>query len=274
MKVKQIGILLMVVLLLIVVGVVVFTLAKNTNAISWKVVNYSDQSPIEGVEVFVTQNGSGIKRGRLVWGQYYSSQTVTDHEGVFRATGLADDIVIIRVEKDGYIPTVGFYTPDEITTIKMKQVNPEYVALPSGVLQIGYQEEKPFGWVFAEQKTTFRQDEADIFPTNTEHGVLLKSTGGITFVSKNKIGVDQNMLVYTDTAPADGYSSSVVINTDSDAGVFFVKTKDEDYAKFSFDAQNYAVAGSDTTLEGNSWTLLLEYVFNPDGTRNVEYQSY
>ena len=93
--------------------------------------------------------------------------------------------------------------------------------------------------------------------------------GGIRFVAREELGVDNMFLIYTDTAPLDGYESTAELDFDSDGGIYFVKTRDgEQYAKFEFIPTAFAMESATDIARD----LSLHYVYNPDGSRDLRYQ--
>src|SRR3989344_5582503 len=164
MKLKVIFLALICLLLVSVFGVLFFKASQSNKSISGVVVNYADSTPISIAKVSITQNGAGFIGGRFVWGEYYNFDTITDSKGTFSAHGLANDSVIIDVTADGFVHHVGWYPVGQVADIKLKRLNPNYSPLPSGSLEIGFEDGKAFGWIFSERRKTFDPNEADIFP--------------------------------------------------------------------------------------------------------------
>jgi hypothetical protein len=149
-------------------------------------------------------------------------------------------------------------------------------SLPSGFLRLGQKTDGSlYGWDFSSGALTATADDADIFPESVEPGsrgnMLLRVSGGggIRFVSREELGVDNMFLVYTDTAPADGYETTAELDFKSNGGIYFVRTRDgQHFAKFEFIPTAFAMESAPDIARD----LSLHYVFNPDGTRELRYQ--
>jgi hypothetical protein len=263
-------------LILAIICIVIFIMTINSAAkqvVEVKIVDYHTLKPIKNAQVLVAQSGIGFIGGRFVWGQYYKYTAATNSDGTIHAKNLSDDSVFIRVDHNGYISLLGTYPIKTIITLKLKQKSKDYVALPWGNLEIGVENGRPFGWIFTKKRKTFEPDEADIFPEIVNGSLYITAAKGINFLSKETINATSSLLIYTDTAPYDGYVSKEKLDLKSTSGVYFVITQDKNYAKFLFDSYSgYTSKGSIKNFHGNNWALLLKYVFNPDGSRNLPYQ--
>ncbi len=57
------------------------------------------------------------------------------------------------------------------------------------------------------------------------------------------------------------------------AAVFFVRNQDgHHHAKFFFNPRTYGTEGSERDYEKGNWALMLEYVYNPDPSRNLPFE--
>lgn len=255
---------------------VIFIITINSTAnreLELQIIDYHTLKPIENAQVLVTQSGIGFIGGRFVWGQYYKYTSTTNSGGTIHARNLTDQSVFIRADHDKYISLFGTYPIKPIITLKLKQKSKNYVTLPWGNLEIGVKNGHPFGWIFAKKRKTFNSNDADIFPEIVNGSLYITATKGINFLSKETIGATNRLLIYTDTAPYNGYMSREKLDLKSTSGVYFVITQDNNYAKFVFDSSSgYSYTGSIKNFHGNNWALFLEYVFNPDGSRNLPYQ--
>ena len=238
-----------------------------------RIIDYQTLKPIENAQVLVTQSGTGFVGWRFVWGQYYKFTSTTNSEGTIYARNLSGQSVFIRVDHDEYISLMGTYPIKPIITLKLKKKSKGYVALPWGNLEIGVENGCPFGWIFSERKKTFDPNEADIFPEIVNGLLYITAAKGINFFSKEAIGATNRLLIYTDTAPYNGYVSKEKLDLKSTSGVYFIITKDNNYAKFEFDsASGYSSEGSIKNFHGKDWGLFFKYVFNPDGSRNLPHE--
>ncbi len=246
------------------------------------VTDFNTKKPIPDAQVTVSRIGWGIRDGSLVWDKAYVYEGRTDQYGNFKIA-YGGSSAEVSLTKEGYNTYRGYHDSNNRLIIKIKKHNPQYVALSKGLLEIGVQNFRPYGWNFAEQRITFNQAEADLFPlfdnqSNFEH-IRLETTGkgGIAFVSVAELGVSSDFLVYTDMAPNEGYTPTVELNLRRDsegpAGVYFIRTHEgEHFAKLYFGPSGYGLVGSEQDNRQGTWGLQLEYVYNPQVSRNLEFQ--
>ncbi len=148
--------------------------------------------------------------------------------------------------------------------------------MPGGFLRLGQKTDGSYyGWDFATAQVATSAETADIFPEFVDPDsrgnmrVRTSGDGGIRFVSREQLGVDNMFLIYTDSAPADGYERSVELDFRSGGGIYFVRTRDgKHFAKFEFVPTAFSMnAAPDIARD-----LSLHYVYNPEGTRDLRYQ--
>ena len=253
----------------------------KTYAVEGSIVNYDTQQPLSGAVVTLSAVGWGTRNGFLVWDKVYIYQGVTDEQGRFSIEARRDATNLMAT-KGGYIPYQGWHDINRPVHLKLKQKNAEYVPLPSGQLEVGSMDSVPYGWIFAESKTTSDPAEADIFmgiSNNSREHVILETSGrgGIAFISAEELGVNSDFLVYAAIAPELGYVDAVELSLqrgkEGPAGVYFVRTRDgKHFAKFYFGPSGYGVLGSEQEHQEGHWALLLDYVYDPRGSRNLEFQ--
>jgi len=262
--------------LAVICSVIFFIIVINSSAnqlLEVQIIDYHTLKPIENAQVLVTQSGIGFVGRRFVWGQYYKYTSTTNSRGTIHAKNLSNQSVFIRVDHEKYISLSGTYPLGPTMTLKLKQKTKNHVALPWGNLEIGTENGRLFGWIFTAKRKTFDQNEADIFPQILNGSLYITATNGISFLSKETIGATNSLLTYTDFAPHDGYISKKELDFETTSGIYFVNTRDNNYAKFEFNAASgYSYNGSIQNLHGKDWTLFLKYVFNPDGSLNLTYQ--
>lgn len=252
-------------------------------SIQGTVVDFETSEPITDAKVTASRLGWGTRNGSLVWDKVFAYHGSTAKDGEFRFGAQVGSSAEIRVTKESYVPYQGWHDVNQTLHIKLEKQDPDYVPLPTGVLEVGIKNFRPYGWIFSEQRMTFDRNEADLFPLvdnnfNRERITLEASgEGGISFLSVQELGVNSDFLVYADDAPEEGYLSNVTLNlkrsTEGPAGVYFVRTRDgEHFAKFYFGPSGYGILGSEQDYEQGDWGLLIDYVYNPNGSRNLEFQ--
>ena len=244
--------------------------------VSGTVTDFETNQPIEGATIRAAQHGWGISNGSLVWDKDYSAYTTADSAGAFTIGYRHGSSVNLWVEHQGYQRFQSWYPKNADVRIRLKQRVEGLKALPTGFLRLGQKVDGSYyGWDFSSGRLADRPDDADIFPEYVERGtrgnmgIRALGDGGIRFVSREELRVDNMFLVYTDTAPLDGYDRTAELDFDSDGGIYFVRTRDgQHYAKFEFTPTAFAMdAAPDIARD-----ISLHYVYNPDGTRNLLYQ--
>jgi len=237
--------------------------------------DFETGEPIVGATVTAVQHGWGISNGQLVWDKDRSDSTTTDLGGAFSIEFRSGSSVKLRARSGGYQRFEAFYGHDDRAALRLKRRVEGVRALPSGFLRVGLRDDgTTYGWDFSSAEIAGAED-ADIFPVSVEPDkrgrVSLRALGegGVRFVPKQELGVDDFFLVFTDEAPADGYSDTVVLDFESGGGIVFVRTRDGGhFAKFSFTPSAFAQVSE----PGVTRDLSLHYVYNPDGSRNLLYQ--
>lgn len=248
---------------------------SSSHWISGTTIDFDNGEAVPHATVVVEQTGWGRVNERIVWDKVYQYEALSDDDGRFYIQYDTGSSAHVVVKKEGFATHDGWYPKNSDISIRLKKEIVVPTSLEHGFLEIGRDESRPYGWIFVEARRTFEQGEADIFPEFDEKGTTLininsPEQGGLVFVHENELGVASDYLIYTDTAPEDGYRNSVPLNLSNTNGVFFVQTfASGHYAKFAFDSRSYATNGSP---QSNTWGLLLEYVYNADGTRNLAYR--
>ena len=247
--------------------------------IDGQVIDYETRQPVSGARVILQQSGWKFTGG-VTWDHTYTFDSVSDSQGNFRVTYDVGSSAKLQVEKEGYVTFRGWFEPDSTVVLQIKSKSRSYVRLKFGMLKLGIQGFKPFGWVFSENRMTFDPEEADVFPKfdsgfdrkNIE--IVASGQGGLHFISEEKLGIQFDHLVYADNAPDAGYVPSARLDFQKKAaGVYFVKNRDgRHYAKFLFNPRSYGTEGSERDYKEGNWALMLEYVFNPQSSRNLRYE--
>jgi hypothetical protein len=235
----------------------------------------SSGAPLSGVTVAVSNRGWGFSSGGLVWDKAYVYQTTSDSSGRFRIAYDVGGSAHVIATAPGYQPYDGWHDHNSTVTLRLKQHNARYVPLPNGILELGTRNGKPYGWIFAEQRTTFDPQAADLFPQitgplrSTEVDFTLQAAGGIARLTNEQLGASADPLVYADAAPTQGYTSSLPFDPQP-GGVYFVKTRDgQRFAKF---ATSFVTVGSEQEIRQGNWGVRLEYVYNPSGSPDLTFQ--
>ena len=245
--------------------------------VSGTVTDFETNHPIHGATIRAAQHGWGISNGTLVWDKDYSSHATTDEQGRFTIGYRRGSSANLWAESPGYQRFQAWYPRNATARIRLKRRTEGLKAFPSGFLRLGRKTDGSFyGWDFASGQLTTTADEADIYPTSAEPGskgnmrIRASGAGGIRFVPRAELGVDNMFLVYTDTAPAYGYEPSAELDFESEGGIYFVRTRDgTHYAKLEFIPTAFFMeTGPDIARD-----LSLHYVYNPDGTRDLKYQT-
>ena len=240
------------------------------------VTDFETNRPIRGATIRAAQHGWGLSNGSLVWDKDYSTYTTTDERGEFTIGYRFGSSVSLWLEHQGYQRFQSWYPRNADVRIRLKQRFEGLKALPSGFLRLGEKTDGSYyGWDFSNGRLADSPDDADIFPESVERGtrrnmrIRASGDGGIRFVSREELGVDNMFLIYTDTAPADGYVATAELDFGSDGGIYFVRTRDgQHFAKFEFIPTAFAMESAPDIARD----LSLHYVYNPEGTRDLRYQ--
>lgn len=247
--------------------------------IEGQVIDYETRQPVSGVRVILQQRGWKFTGG-VTWDHLYPFETVSDSQGNFRVAYNVGTSARLHSEKEGYVNFDGWFEPNSTVVLYVKQKDSAYVRPQFGMLKLGIQGYKPFGWIFSEKRITFNPDEADVFPQFSSSfdrkniGIFVAGSGGLHFISEEQLEVRFDHLVYTDQAPDTGYADSARLNfNQKTAGVFFVRNRDgQHYAKFFFNPRGTASEGGERGYKQGNWALMLEYVYNPDPSRNLQFE--
>jgi hypothetical protein len=247
--------------------------------IEGQVIDYETRQPVAGVRVILQQTGWKFTGG-VTWDHTYTFESVSDSQGNFRVVYDVGTSAKLRSEKEDYVNFDGWFGPNCTIVVNVKQKDPDYVRPQFGMLKLGIQGFKPFGWIFSEKRITFKPDEADVFPQfdssfdRKNIGLTVTGGGGLHFVSEEKLGVRFDHLVYADQAPVTGYTDSARMDfNQKSAGVFFVRNRDgQHHAKFLFNSRTYGTEGGERGYKKGNWALMLEYVYNPDPSRNLRFE--
>lgn len=254
----------------VMIGVVAARTAMASHYIEGTVVD-SSGAPLPGVTVAVKNRGWGLSNGQLVWDKEYVYQTRSDSAGRFRIIYDVGGSAHLTATAQGYQPYDGWHDHNSAVTILLKRLNANYVPLPHGILEIGMRNGKPYGWIFAEQRTTDDPQAADLFPQfagplrSAEVDFTLLASGGIARLAHQHLGADP--LVAIDAAPAEGYTSSLPF--EREGGIYVVKTRDGRFAKF---ATSMITVGSEQEIRQGNWGTRFEYVYNPSGSPDLTFQ--
>lgn len=241
------------------------------------VVDYETGVPIGGAEVTAVQHGWGFSSGSLVWDKDKSTMVATDAAGRFVAPFRWASSVRLRARAPGYQRFEAYYAAGDTVRIRLKERVADAPVLPSGFLRLGLRTDGTFyGWDFSRGAIASSAEGADILPVRMGEGsrdaitIRAGGAGGILFVPRSELGVDAMFLVYSDEAPEEGYEAEAVIDFGSEGGIYFVRTGDgEHYAKFAFTPSGFGqTVEADVTRD-----LSLHFVFAPDGSRRLLYQT-
>jgi len=247
--------------------------------IEGQVVDYETRQPVAGVRVILLQSGWKFSGG-VTWDHTFTFEAVSDSHGNFRVEYDVGTSAKLKTDREGYVKFEGWFEPDSSIVLQVKRKDPAYTKPRFGMLKLGIQGFRPFGWIFSERRITFNRDEADVFPQfdssfdRKNIGLTATGGGGFHFVSEEKLGVRFDHLVYTDQAPASGYEDSAHMNfNQKSAGVFFVRNRDgRHHAKFLFNPRAYGTEGSERDIKEGDWALTVEYVYNPEPSRNLRFE--
>jgi len=242
--------------------------------ISGVVTDYDSGEPLQGAVVSTAQTGWGLSRGSLVWDKTHVTQTLTGTSGDFTIHYRVGDSANLAVDLDGYQHYQSWYAPDARIRVRLRQLVQDYAPLPQGFLRLGRRVDGSYyGWDFSRAGIA-DASRADIIPDRTEASARgsmrlhAADPGGIHYVSRATLGVDNQFLSYADVAPPDGYRNSVELDFRSGGGVLFVRRRDERYAKVEFDPD----AVSMMSAPDIDRDLMLRYVYNPGGSRDLRFE--
>ena len=260
------------------------TACSGEKFIEGTVVDFDTGEPL--IEAKVTANQQGWDFSDLsyiVWDRTFPFEAITDDKGRFNILYDVWDSANIWAQMEGYSTFIHWYAENSKILIKLKKKDPNYVPPKSQLIEIGFKNSKPYGWVFAENRTTFDPDEADLFPEVQgeqeflRYDIIVQASGkgGLQFVSETELGVPGDWMIFTDRVPDGQWESSVRLKTKSDepAGVYFVRTRNGfEYAKFEYKPRAQSTQGSEKDFEQGTWALLLIAVYNDSGSRNLKVQ--
>jgi len=242
--------------------------------ISGRVTDYTTGEPLQGAVVSTAQTGWGIRRGSLVWDKTHVTQARTGSAGDFTIHYRVGDSAKLAVDLDGYQHYQSWYAPDARILVRLKRLLQDYKPLPQGFLRLGQRVDGSYyGWNFSRAALADAAG-ADIIPDrvepSTRGSMRLRAAepGGIRYVTREALGVDDQFLSYTDDAPPEGYQESVELDFGSGGGVLFVHTRDGCYAKIEFYPDAFFTESAADILRD----LSLRYVYNPDGFRELRFQ--
>ena len=262
-------------------GLAILALLSSTGCltekyVSGRVTDFETNRPIQGATIRAAQHGWGLSNGSLVWDKDYSTYTSTDERGAFTVGYRRGSSVNLWVVHQGYQRFQMWYPKNADVHIRLKRRIEGLRALPSGFLRLGQKTDGSlYGWDFSSGRLAATPDTADIFPESVESGsrgnmrLRTSGDGGIRFVSREELGVDNMFLIYTDTAPLDGYQPTAELDFGSNGGIYFVRTRDgQHFAKFEFIPTAFAMEAAPDIARDIS----LHYVYNPEGMRDLRYQ--
>lgn len=245
--------------------------------VSGVVVDFGTGRPLAGVEVTAVQHGWGFSGGTLVWDKDKSTTVTTDADGRFEAPFRWASTVRLRTRQPGYQRFEAYYEADEAVRLRLKEKVVDAPVLPDGFLRVGLRTDGTFyGWDFSRGAIASSADDADILPVRmgaqNRDSITLRAPGrgGIVFVPRSSLGVDGMFLVFSDEAPETGYAEEAVLDFASEGGIYFVRTRDgEHYAKFEFTPSGFG----QVVEPGVVRDLSLHYVYAPNGSRDLRYQT-
>ena len=248
--------------------------------ISGTVKEYSSEKLINQAQVQASYIGWGWRDGNLVWDKEYVYETTTNSEGKFSINMPIVPSVFLRVLKEGYSTNETWQGFEQKILIKLQTNHGSIPNLQSDILEIGFDKGIPYGWNFALRERTTDITKADLWPVSGQNlnqiTISTLDKGGIASVSSNELGVTQNLLQYTDTAPQQGYLNNILLNLENNSvepKVYFVRTRDgQHYAKFEFDPSNVGTIGSQKDNEQGTGGILLRYVYNPEPSHDLTFR--
>lgn len=246
-----------------------------------QVTEFGTGRPVAGAAVVIEWRGWGrAESGGLVWDKDYGAGVRTSADGRFDVTYRGPSSTQVTVRAEGFQPVTRWYGVDDVVTVFLKRRNSDYRPLTNGVLALG---EAPVssaghalgGWSFASSSETGDPALADLlvdsaaFSPRPRIVVRAADAGGVRFVSAADLGVTDALLIYTDSAPADGYVRSATLGPGARPGVLFVRTRDgTHYAKLEISESIMMQQAAN----GGRRTVSFRYVYNAAGGRDLRFQ--
>ena len=240
--------------------------------VSGLVTDYDSGEPLQGALVSTAQTGWGFSRGSLVWDKTHVTQTQTGPDGEFTIHYRVGDSAKLAVSLDGYQYYQSWYAANSRIHARLKRLLQDYEPLPQGFLRLGRRVDGSYyGWNFSRAGMATSAD-ADIIPVavepSTRGRMRLQAEGGIHYLSREALGVDNQFLSYADAAPLEGYRNTVELDFTSGGGVLFVRTRANRFAKIEFNPGAFFMESTPDIARD----LTLRYVYNPDGRRDLRFQ--
>ena len=252
----------------------------GSKTVTGVVTEYGSGKPIEKAIVALSYIGWGQRDDDIVWDKETVVESVTGRDGSFVASIPDLRSVRVQVSHPRYTTYSGWHDPAQPVDVKLQVDAAPAERLNKDTLQLGFEQGSPYGWNFAAASVTFNEAEADLWPVTDSSMkrfiVRAPGGGGIVQAPAAELGVTQDLLVYGDTAPDSGYVESTTLDFESveeGPSLYFVRTRDgTHYAKFEFDPANVGLLGSDRDRQRGTWGIMLTYVHNPNGARNLTYR--
>ena len=270
---------------LAILSAIFFTGACRQHFVEGQLVDYESGEPIPGATVSVVELGWDF--AEVVWDHAYVFHGMSDKDGKFRIdfTSPWPPLIFdfsssahVMARHSDYVRIDVWVWKDQSKLVRMKKHNPRYSELPNGFMNVGVKNQRPYGWVFSAGRTTFAQEEADVFPVFDQSAKRKRfrlrtyDDGGIAFLPTEQIGAEYDLLVYTDRAPLEGYSSEIELDVSKPGGVYFVRTRDGlRYAKFVLHPPTGYSINLGSSGEGK-WELMVQYVYNPSGNTDLQFE--
>jgi len=259
------------------------TACSSEKFIEGTVVDFDTGEPLFETRVTANQQGWDLSDVTyFVWDKNYPFKAITDDKGQFRILYDVGTSANLWAQKEGYSQFANWYPENSKVLIKLKKKDPDYVPPQSQLVELGFKNSRPYGWVFAENRRTFDSDEADLFPIARadqkflRYDIVMQSSmkGGLQFISATELGVPSDWMIFVDEVPDGPWTTSVRLETKSDepGGVYFVRTEDGSYAKFDFNPRSFGAQGSEREFKEGTWGLLLNAVYSDSGSRNLKVQ--
>ena len=247
--------------------------------ISGRVTDFASGRPVPGAAVTVAWRGWGrTPDGQIVWDKDHAAAGRTDADGRFALAYRGPASTRLTVAADGFQSYKRWGDAGAVAA-RLKRRDPAYRPLVVGWLALG--EAPPGaggplgGWRFDGAAETNAAAAADLIVTAVAFAPRPRATvratgaGGVRFVPAAHVGVDAELLVYTDTAPADGYTAEATLEPGVRPGVLFVRTRDgARYAKVEVDA-----AATEAAPHGGRRAVRFRYVYNPAGGRDLRFEA-
>jgi hypothetical protein len=246
-----------------------------------EVSEFGTNRPVVGAAVVIEWRGWGRDAsGGVVWDKDDGTGTRTSADGRFDVVYRGPSSAQVTVRAEGFQPVTRWYGVDENVSVRLKRRDPEYRALTTGILALGEATNPSTGhafggWSFATSIETGDSAQADLLVDNATFSprprlvVRARDAGGVRFVSAVELGVTDALLVYTDSAPADGYARIATLEPGARPGVLFVRTRDgAHYAKVEV-SPNVMMQQAPN---GGRRAASFRYVYNAAGGRDVRFQ--